>query len=168
MHSKRLRTLLIILLLASTIGCDQISKRIVRQQLDADHPVSLLAHHFTLTRIENTGAFLSFGYDWPDGVRLVLLTILPCVVLAVAFSYLLRKQNLAPVTLVGICFVVGGGIGNLFDRIVYGSVTDFMHLSFGMFQTGIFNMADVAITTGVLMIFFSSLVRPRRWTAGHE
>lgn len=58
----------------------------------------------------------------------------------------------------GISFVIGGGIGNLYDRVLYGSVTDFMHLKFGIFQTGIFNMADVSIMLGMLIIV-SSFVR---------
>ena len=60
--------------------------------------------------------------------------------------------------LVGMCFAIGGGIGNLFDRIHYGSVTDFLHIKWGMFQTGIFNLADVSIITGMIIIliqFFS-------------
>ena len=56
--------------------------------------------------------------------------------------------------LIGLCFVIGGGVGNLFDRMVYGSVTDFLYLKFGVFQTGIFNMADVSIMTGMLFSFF--------------
>ena len=55
--------------------------------------------------------------------------------------------------LIGLCFVIGGGVGNLLDRIVYGSVTDFLYLKFGIFQTGIFNMADVSIMTGMFLVF---------------
>ena len=58
--------------------------------------------------------------------------------------------------LVGISFVLGGGIGNMYDRIIHGSVTDFLHIDFVIFQTGIFNMADVSIMTGMFLI----LIRP--------
>ena len=48
--------------------------------------------------------------------------------------------------------MVGGGIGNIYDRLIHGSVTDFLHLDFGLFQTEIFNMADVSIMVGMLTI----------------
>ena len=52
---------------------------------------------------------------------------------------------------IGLCSVAGGGIGNIFDRVMYGSVTDFLYVRVGIFQTGIFNFADVSITAGVLL-----------------
>ena len=61
--------------------------------------------------------------------------------------------------LIGLCFVIGGGVGNLLDRILYGSVTDFLYLKFGIFQTGIFNMADVSIMTGMFLIFLQFFFR---------
>jgi len=57
---------------------------------------------------------------------------------------------------VGMCFLIGGGIGNIADRMIYGSVTDFLHLTFGALQTGIFNMADVSIMMGILLILLDS------------
>jgi signal peptidase II len=59
--------------------------------------------------------------------------------------------------IVGLCCIIGGGIGNLYDRILYSSVTDFMHIDLGgIFKTGIFNMADVSVMlgTGLLIISF--------------
>ncbi len=54
-------------------------------------------------------------------------------------------------------FIIGGGIGNLYDRILYGSVTDFLHMDFQLFRTGIFNMADVSIMIGVFWLMFTQL-----------
>jgi signal peptidase II len=61
--------------------------------------------------------------------------------------------------LIGLCFVIGGGVGNLFDRILYGSVTDFLYLKFGIFQTGIFNMADVSIMAGMSIILLQFFLK---------
>jgi signal peptidase II len=61
------------------------------------------------------------------------------------------------VLLIGWCFVIGGGTGNLYDRIIHGSVTDFLHLDLRLFQTGIFNMADVSIMTGMFIIILGQL-----------
>jgi signal peptidase II len=55
---------------------------------------------------------------------------------------------------IAFAFVIGGGIGNLWDRVAYGSVTDFFQIKIGFFKTGIFNMADVSVSCGVLFILF--------------
>ena len=59
---------------------------------------------------------------------------------------------------IGVCFLIGGGIGNIYDRIVYGSVTDFLHMDFVLFKTGIFNMADVSIMTGIGLLLLQTLL----------
>ena len=72
--------------------------------------------------------------------------------LGLGFLYLMRNKNLSNMTILGSCFIVGGGMGNIYDRIIYGSVTDFLHIDFVIFETAIFNMADVSIMTGVFAL----------------
>ncbi|MBI3234200.1 MAG: signal peptidase II [Bacteroidetes bacterium] len=162
---KILRTLVILIILSSTIGCDQISKSIVRQRIQYNERIGFINNHLTLTKIENTGAFLSLGHSMPTILRTIFLIILPSIILALAFIYLLTKNNLSHFKVAGLCFVVGGGVGNLFDRVVYGSVTDFLHLDFEVFQTGIFNMADVSIMVGVVTIIVESYLVPTNLTS---
>jgi signal peptidase II len=154
MKATVVRTLTILIILATAIGCDQITKNIVRQKIGYADEISMIDHHFTLTRIENPGAFLSLGDHLPAPVRTILLTIIPLIVLICALGYLMTKRNLTNLTILALCFVVGGGIGNIYDRVIYGSVTDFMHIDFVLFQTGIFNMADVSIMIGVFIVLF--------------
>ena len=157
MKTKRiLRTLAIAVILISNIGCDQISKNIARQNIDYHEQISLMNDYLLLTRVENTGAFLSVGHSLPQPFKSLLLTILPLTVLALALMDLFTKRGLSNLMIIGICFVIGGGFGNLYDRIVYGSVTDFLHLDFGLFRTGIFNMADVSIMIGMFLILMDS------------
>jgi signal peptidase II len=149
---KIIRTTLIILILVSTVGCDQFSKKLVRQKIGTNQEISLIRNYVTLTKIENTGAFLSIGQSLPQPVKIVVLTVLPLLAIGFALLILLTRNNLPYLSIWGMCFIVGGGIGNIYDRIVHGSVTDFVHLDFGIFETGIFNMADVSIMTGMLLV----------------
>jgi len=65
-------------------------------------------------------------------------------------------------TLVGFCCIIGGGIANVYDRIVYGSVTDFLHLDFGgMLRTGIFNLADVSVMVGMGCLIVGSFKKKK-------
>jgi signal peptidase II len=150
------RIILLLIIIALNVGCDQVSKKIVRAKLADHETITLIKDHFILTKVENTGAFLSAGNNLPGPIRLILLTILPIFVLAYGLFFLLYKPSLPQIMQVGLCFLIGGGIGNVYDRIVYGSVTDFLHMDFGVFKTGVFNLADLSIMIGIGILFINS------------
>jgi len=147
-----LRNTILLLIVWCNIGCDQISKNIVREKLDYNDKIDLIENHFTLTKIENAGAFLSLGDSLPGPIKFILLSLLPLMALVVGIYIVLTKTDMKTPLVIGICFIIGGGFGNLYDRIVYGSVTDFLHINFVIFQTGIFNMADVSIIIGAFIM----------------
>lgn len=155
-QKKSIQLLLLAFILLLNVGCDQVSKSIVRQNIDLNENISLLKNHITLTKVENTGAFLSTGSNLPDFVRLILLSIFPVLVLGYGLFYLFTKTNLPRWFQIGLCFLIGGGIGNIYDRIRFGSVTDFLHIDFVLFRTGIFNLADVSIMIGIAILFLQS------------
>jgi signal peptidase II len=160
MKTKRaLRNLFLLIIVFANISCDQISKGIIRQKLDYHMPITFVTQHFTIVKVENTGAFLSIGSALPELLKIILLKVLPVLALCFALIYVLRAKRLSIITATGICFFIGGGIGNIYDRIAHGSVTDFAHIDFVIFQTGIFNMADVSIVVGMILIAFNSFRR---------
>lgn len=163
MNKTLFRAVVIFAVLAINVGCDQISKSIVRNRIEDHEQISVVDRYVTLMRVENRGAFLSLGDSLPNVVRFILLSLFPLAILGFGIGYLFTKKNLSKTTLLGFAFVIGGGIGNLFDRLVYGSVTDFMHIDFVIFQTGIFNMADVSIMTGMAIVLIGSFIeRPKQ------
>ncbi|CAN5288695.1 signal peptidase II [soil metagenome] len=155
------RTPVILAILALNIGCDQISKFLVRKNMRYDDHIGFLHDHLTLSKVENTGAFLSLGDTLSNPYRFILLTLLPALALGFGLVYILVKSNISKVNLLGIIFILGGGIGNLYDRIVHGSVTDFLHIDFVIFQTGIFNVADMSIMAGMFMILINSWMKQK-------
>lgn len=152
------RAIVIFAILALNVSCDQISKSMVRNRVGDDERISVVDNFVTLMRVENEGAFLSLGNSLPKVVRFIFLTLFPLAILGFGIGYLFTKHDLSKAMLIGFAFVIGGGIGNLYDRLVYGSVTDFMHIDFVIFQTGIFNMADVSIMTGMAIVIIGSLL----------
>jgi len=139
------------------IGCDQISKNIVRRNVEPMEYIQIMGDNFILTNVENTGAMLGFGQGFSPTLKLILLKGLPLIVLLILLARTLQKSNLNRWMVLAFAFVIGGGIGNLIDRIAYGSVTDFFQIKLGMFKTGIFNMADMSVTTGVLLLLFLTI-----------
>ncbi|GGI27873.1 signal peptidase II [Pedobacter mendelii] len=154
-HSFRIIFLIFFLLL--NIGCDQVSKNIVRNKISEYEHISIVKDRFTLTKVENSGAFLSLGDQMPYILRLIFLMGLPILFLGYGLYFLFSKPNLPQSMQIALCFLIGGGIGNLYDRIVHGSVTDFMHIDFYVFETGVFNFADISIMIGVGILLVQSI-----------
>ncbi|WP_445735013.1 signal peptidase II [Mariniflexile sp.] len=157
------RSLYIIVVIVATIAVDQISKVLVRNNIQPRteiHPgerISLIGDAFIMMNVENSGAFLGMGSDLNPTLRIILLLILPILVLGFVLRYILKDKSLDNWSLFAFASIIGGGVANVYDRIVYGSVTDFFFIDLGgMFRTGIFNMADLSVTTGMIILVFVS------------
>lgn len=146
------------------IGLDQISKGIVREQVVPGSRTELIGSQLQLMNVENSGAFLSLGSDSNPTVKLIFLLILPVIVLGIVLYYVLTNKALDNLSIIGLSCIAGGGIANLYDRFLYGSVTDFLYIDLeGVFKTGIFNMADLSVTTGMILLLLSSFLnRPSK------
>jgi signal peptidase II len=160
--NKFTRAAIILFILALNIGCDQLTKSIVRKNMTDNQVIGYIANHVTLEKTENTGAFLSLGDSLGGPVRDILLVILPLIAVLLGLGFILYKTNIPNFRLLGIILIIGGGAGNLYDRIVHGSVTDFMHIDFVIFQTGVFNVADMSIMAGMFIIILDSWLNNKK------
>lgn len=151
------RTIYILLLIIITIAIDQISKIWIRANVVKGSTSEIIGRFFTLHYVENRGAFLGMGSQLNDTLRIVLLLILPIVVLAFVLRHVLKDKTLDNWSLYAFTSIIGGGIANVYDRLIYKSVTDFWHIDLGgVFKTGIFNVADLFVTTGMIILVFAS------------
>jgi signal peptidase II len=137
------------------IGIDRVTKQWAKDNLMFREPRVYLNNTFRLEYAENTGAALSFGDNLPQTASFWLLSMLPLAVMIAVFVHVVRQLNNFT-TFKAFCFsmIIAGGVGNIIDRIIYDRrVTDFMNIGFGDIRTGIFNVADVWITSGVIGLF---------------
>jgi signal peptidase II len=140
---------------------DQLSKTLVRINLDLHHSIPLLQNFlgdtFMLTYVQNTGAAFSIGFKNDQFNRWFFIGT---TILAVAFIvYLLYKAE-HRLHVVSFGLVLGGAIGNMIDRIIYGGVTDFMSVDlpdFIMQRFPIFNVADSCIFIGVCLLIIDMI-----------
>ncbi|NNE33025.1 MAG: signal peptidase II [Winogradskyella sp.] len=152
------RNLFIAVLIIFNIAIDQISKFIVRAKIELREVIEVIGDNFILTNVYNEGAFLGMGSDMSPLLKLIFLLILPTLVLAYVIYYIIKTKELDRLSLIAFSCIIGGGIANVFDRIVYGKVTDFLFIDLGgVFKTGIFNIADVSVTTGMIMLLLGGL-----------
>ena len=153
-NSKNHRALLVAII-AATLAADQITKYIARAVLH--YPHTYLGGLLTLILTQNAGAFLSLGETLPAGVRTLIFSLVVAVGLGVALWALLKGKMQHAGEEAALALVVGGGAGNLVDRLLFhGRVTDFLYMSAGPLHTGVFNVADMAITLAVVWLLLSS------------
>jgi signal peptidase II len=145
-----------------TVAFDQISKVIVRTHVEPGSVSHIIGDFFQLMNVENTGAFLGMGSDLNPTIKLIVLLILPVVVLGLVLRHILKDKTLDNWSLFAFSSIIGGGIANVYDRFAYGSVTDFLYLRLtDVLRTGIFNLADISVTTGMLILVFTMFTKKK-------
>lgn len=149
------KTTLIFALIIAIVGIDQITKIMARDKLRGTPPRAIVGELFVLEYAENPGAFLSLGAKLSEEIRFAIFVIFVCGFVIWALWYVLKK-SLSPLEHFSWALIIGGSIGNLIDRIIYGRVIDFMHIGMGGLRTGIFNIADFAIVIGMSILFIKS------------
>jgi signal peptidase II len=147
----------LVLAVVATIGCDRVTKHVATMSLAGEPGRTYLADTIRLEYVENTGGFLSVGADLPRAARTALFIFGSGLMLFVLAGAAVRFQWRGWL-LIGAGLILGGGVSNWVDRVLRGSVVDFINVGIGPLRTGIFNVADVAIALGVVVL----ILRERR------
>ncbi len=156
--TKRARCRLAGLIILTGVGCDQATKQIAAQQLRGTPSISFLHDVVRLQYAENQGAFLGLGTSLSPELRFWLLTVATAGLLLGLAIFLIVQWQLPRLSFIALSCVLAGGLGNMIDRLVHdGRVIDFLNLGLGSLRTGIFNIADIAITGGVVLLWTTSL-----------
>lgn len=147
------RSILVLSIIIVSIGIDQYSKVLAKTHLaPLNKDYTYLGDSFRLTYVQNDGAFLSWGSDFPELLQIIALKIFPIIMLTGLLLYTLFSKALNRTQIIAFSFILGGGISNIYDRLTIGSVIDFMNMGIGNLRTGIFNIADMAIMLGLFLM----------------
>jgi signal peptidase II len=140
---------------------DQATKWVVIYPLDLQFRKQIeLVSFFNLTWVENRGVSMGFLTASSDTTRWLLVAMTSAIALFVAV-WLWREKRRDDAW--GLALVLGGALGNIVDRIRFGYVVDFLDLHFGDWRPFlVFNVADAAITIGVLLLLLRALLTPRK------
>ena len=154
---KPLKILLFCLTCIVFIGCDRVTKNLAKEHLMFHEPITYLNNTVRLEYAENTGAALSLGDNLSPTVGFIVLSILPLIFMIGLSAYVITKiTDFSRIKLLALSLIVAGGFGNLIDRLLYDRhVTDFMNVGISSLRTGIFNVADLCVTTGVVILIFT-------------
>lgn len=136
-----------------TVGLDQWTKALAIEHLEGQPPTYYLNEMFSLTFAKNTGAFLSLGEDLGPVLKPILLNALPALLLVGLLYFIFKEKNLNRWQTLALALIVAGGLSNIIDRLLYGHVVDMLHIQLtDSLQTGIFNIADMAIMAGMFIM----------------
>jgi len=151
------RFVLIFIMVVSCVGCDQTTKSVAKSFLSETETLSFLNDTVRLQLAYNQGAFLGLGSSLPEPWRQTLFSIGVGFILLALLGYALFSKSASSV-IFAFALLFSGGIGNLMDRLMYsGHVVDFMNIGIGSLRTGIFNVADIAVTIGGLILIAGEL-----------
>mgnify|MGYP001384449008 FL=1 len=148
----------VLFITALIITADQISKSLIKSTMTLYDVIPVIPGFFQLNYITNKG--LAFGINLPVGISFFsgISLIITCFLVWILWCE--RKNNL--LMRISLALILGGAIGNLIDRILFGEVVDFFDFMIGDFHWYIFNIADSAVTVGIiLMLFYSFLFKPK-------
>lgn len=154
---SKIKIFLFFILSFAFISCDRVTKDLAKEHLMNKRPASYFHDTLRLEYVENTGAALSLGAGLPQPYNFLLLSLIPMLFLLALFIYaILKIREFDWIRVLAFALVFAGGVGNILDRVLFDRhVTDFMNLGIQNIRTGIFNVADVCITAGVVGLIFS-------------
>lgn len=148
------KTKLVSSLVAFILILDQATKIAVDRAMPLNHSIAVIGNFFNLTYIRNTGAAFGLLAAAESSIRLPFLVVFS--VLAIAFILVLirRLPESEKALTVALAFILGGAVGNLIDRVLYGAVIDFFDFYWSSYHWPAFNFADSFITVGVVIALF--------------
>jgi signal peptidase II len=155
------KILLFCIISIAFISCDRVTKDLAKTHL-MNHPdISYLHNTFKLEYAENTGAALNLGDSLSKTASFWLLSIMPLALMIALVVYTLKNlDKLNALKMIALALIFAGGMGNVIDRLFFDRhVTDFMNVGIAGLRTGIFNVADMAVTAGAICLLFAARER---------
>ncbi|MGO8757277.1 MAG: signal peptidase II [Terracidiphilus sp.] len=152
----------LLLISALIVAADRLTKTWVAQHVHIGGAIPVIDHVLRITHWTNEGAAFSLfaGTASPNTVRWALVAFTLAAALVI-FGVLVRLGNRITLVTVALALILGGALGNVHDRIAYGSVIDFIEVHIFSYHWPDFNVADSSVVTGACLLFLDSLL-PRK------
>jgi signal peptidase II len=144
---------------ALVVALDRASKLYIQRTFSPLDIREVIPGIFNIVHAENPGAAFSLLAEAPLALRRTVLIGLSGVVTAIVAYLLTRSQHEPLPTRLGLALVLGGAVGNLWDRVMVGTVTDFLQVYLGSYEYPSFNVADSAVFCGAILLLLDTFRR---------
>ena len=141
----------------AVIGLDRLTKWMIAQRLALHDGVQVIPGFFRIIHTENRGAAFGLFAESPSEWKIGLLISCSLIALLIVTALLWKNSHSITLTGVGLALILGGAVGNLWDRVFSGHVVDFLLFYVGQYQWPAFNVADSAIVVGASLLVFEIL-----------
>lgn len=141
--------LISVLIVTLGLGIDQFSKYLVSSKMILKESINIIPHFFSITYVRNTGA----GFSILEGKQSFFFVV--TIISLVLFIYLYKKAN-SNFERYTVALVIAGTLGNFVDRLLYGSVVDFLDFIILGYDFPVFNLADCYLTIGIILYIYIS------------
>jgi len=141
-----------LLIAVAVLLLDRLSKWAVSGKIALHESINIIPGFFRLTHVQNRGAAFGLFSESPSEYKVAVLVLFSLVALVVVSALLWKNSHTLTTTGVGLALILGGALGNLWDRIVTGHVVDFLLFYIGSYQWPAFNVADTAIVVGAFLL----------------
>ena len=139
-------------IVAVIVVLDQATKAAVKAKLPLHESVTVIPGFFDLTHVRNTGAAFGMLNDMEFAYKPAVMVLVALIALAAVASYALTLPAAQRLARLGLALILGGAVGNLIDRATMGYVIDFVDVYWRGVHFWAFNVADSAITVGVVLM----------------
>lgn len=136
----------------AVVVLDRFTKWLVENRLDLHDTINVVPGFFRITHVQNKGAAFGLFAETTSEWRVTLLVMFSVVALIVVAGLLWKNHHSMVTTGIGLSLILGGALGNLWDRVVAGHVVDFLDFHLGTYHWPAFNIADSAIVVGALLL----------------
>ncbi|MBQ3468706.1 MAG: signal peptidase II [Bacilli bacterium] len=136
---------------------DVIVKTIVKSNIKLLETIKVIPGFFELTHVENEGAAFSIL----SGSKYILIVI-SIIIMLLLLKYIKDVKKLSNIEGISLGLILGGLLGNLLDRIVNSYVLDYLAFNFFGYHFPVFNLADIAITGGVILLLIATIIKERK------
>src|SRR5262245_10465113 len=153
-HAMRRFHLLIALFV---VAIDRATKWVIATRIPLHDSIQVIPGFFRITHVENRGAAFGLFADSPSQWKIAMLVLFSIVALVIVSALLWRNSHSMNSTGVGLALILGGALGNLWDRLLSGRVVDFLLFYVGQYQWPAFNVADSAIVVGAALLVIEIL-----------
>ncbi len=140
------------LLAAMVVLLDRLAKWLVASNIALHDSIVVLPGFFRITHVQNHGAAFGLFDDSPSAWKITVLILFSIVAMVIVTALLWKNSHVMNATGVGLALVLGGAVGNLWDRVVAHHVVDFLDFYLGGYHWPAFNLADSAIVIGALLL----------------
>jgi len=141
-----------VFLTLAILGFDRWTKVLIQSRFALNESASIIDGFFDITYVQNTGVAFGIFSSISSPTKSVILSLFSACAVVVVITYSVRSPQQNRLLQIALSLILGGALGNLYDRLAYGYVVDFLEFYVGKYHWPSFNIADAAISVGVALL----------------